>query len=92
MEPIAIGTERNAAVTHARGIDPLCQAIAVTAQLKHPTEDVDFEGIPPPFDHAVLAPSTSPENAAVQAAIAAFQPVQATLGQVARTLDIVNNL
>src|ERR1700690_566366 len=48
--------------------------------------------IPPPFDHAVLAPSASPENMAVQAAVAAYQPVQATLDQVAKTLGIANNI
>jgi putative iron-regulated protein len=51
-----------------------------------------IEAIPPPFDHAVLAPAGSAENNAVQAAIAAYQPVQSTLGQVAQLLGIVNNL
>jgi putative iron-regulated protein len=51
-----------------------------------------IEAIPPPFDHAVLAPAGSAENKAVQAAIAAYQPVQSTLGQVAQLLGIVNNL
>ncbi len=48
--------------------------------------------IPAPFDHAVLAPASSAENKAIQAAVAAFQPVQGTLGQVAQALGIVNNL
>jgi putative iron-regulated protein len=51
-----------------------------------------IEAIPPPFDHAVLAPPKSPENEAVQAAVTAYQPVQGTLDEVARTLGIVNNL
>jgi putative iron-regulated protein len=48
--------------------------------------------IPPPFDHAVLAPAASPENMAVQAAVNALQPLQATLDSVAQALGIVNNL
>ncbi len=51
-----------------------------------------IEAIPPPFDHSVLASPTSPENMAVQAAVAAYQPVQATLDAVAKTLGIANNL
>jgi putative iron-regulated protein len=48
--------------------------------------------IPPPFDHAVLAPAGSPENLAVQAAVNALQPLQATIDSVAQALGIVNNL
>jgi putative iron-regulated protein len=51
-----------------------------------------IEAIPPPFDHAVLAPPTSPENMAVQAAVTAYQPVQATLDQIAQALGIANNI
>jgi putative iron-regulated protein len=48
--------------------------------------------IPPPFDHAVLAPVTSPEHMAVQAAVDAFQPMQGLLDQAAQALGVVNNL
>lgn len=48
--------------------------------------------IPPPFDHAVLAPASAPEHAAVMSAVTAFQPLQGTLDRVAQTLGIVNNL
>jgi putative iron-regulated protein len=51
-----------------------------------------IEAIPPPFDHAVLAPAGSAENRAVQAAVAAFQPVQGTIGRISETLGIINNL
>ncbi|MBV9949251.1 MAG: iron-regulated protein [Myxococcales bacterium] len=51
-----------------------------------------IEAIPPPFDHAVLAPPKSPENDAVQAAVAAFQPVQGMINEAARVLGVVNNL
>ncbi|HEY4013265.1 MAG TPA: imelysin family protein [Polyangiaceae bacterium] len=51
-----------------------------------------IEAIPPPFDHAVLAPAASAENRAVQTAVTAFQPVQGTLGRIAQALGIVNNL
>ena len=51
-----------------------------------------IEAIPPPFDHAVLAPAGSPEHMAVQAAVDAFSPVQMTLDQAATLLGIVNNL
>ncbi len=48
--------------------------------------------IPPPFDHAVLAPDTSAEHMAVAAAVAAFQPMQGLLDAAAKSLGIVNNL
>jgi putative iron-regulated protein len=48
--------------------------------------------IPPPFDHSVLAPATSPEHMAVQAAVDAFQPMQGLLDQAAKALGVVNNL
>lgn len=51
-----------------------------------------IEAIPPPFDHAVLSPPKSEPYEAVRRAVATFQPVQATLDEVARALGIVNNL
>jgi putative iron-regulated protein len=51
-----------------------------------------IQAIPPPLDHAVLAPKTSAAYLAVQAAINAFMPVQGTLDQVSGALGIVNNL
>lgn len=51
-----------------------------------------IEAIPPPFDHAVLAPPTSAAYKAVQAAAAVYAPVQSTLDEAARALGIVNNL
>jgi putative iron-regulated protein len=48
--------------------------------------------IPPPFDHAVLAPAMSAERMAVGAAVAAFQPLQGLLDQTGKALGIVNNL
>ena len=51
-----------------------------------------IEAIPPPFDHAVLAPDDSAEHRAVQAAIDAFAPVQGTMDDAATALGIVNNL
>jgi putative iron-regulated protein len=51
-----------------------------------------LEAIPPPFDHAVLAPPTAPEHVAVQKALDAFAPMQGTLDKIAKALGIVNNL
>jgi putative iron-regulated protein len=51
-----------------------------------------IEAIPPPYDHAVLSPPKSAPYESVRTAVAACQPVQATLDEVARTLGIVNNL
>jgi putative iron-regulated protein len=48
--------------------------------------------IPPPFDHAVLAPPTSPEHMAVGAAVTSLQPLQGLLDQAGQALGIVNNL
>ena len=48
--------------------------------------------IPPPFDHAVLAPAGSPANDAVGAAVQSMQGLQALLDQAAMQLGIVNNL
>jgi putative iron-regulated protein len=78
-------------------------SISQLVKAKNPSLDAQFrmqwsavrsaiEAIPPPFDHAVLAPADSPEHMAVQAAVDAFMPVQMTLDQVATTLGIVNNL
>jgi putative iron-regulated protein len=67
---------------------------ALDAQLRHELSDVRtaIGAIPPPFDHAVLAAPATPENMAVQAAITAYQPVQATIDQAAAALGIKNNL
>jgi putative iron-regulated protein len=48
--------------------------------------------IPPPFDHAVLAPASSPAHLAAQAAVSAFAPLQGSIDSAARALGIVNNL
>jgi putative iron-regulated protein len=48
--------------------------------------------IPPPFDHAVLAPADSPANMAVEAALTVYQPVQATFDEAAGVLGVTNNL
>ncbi|MGZ3443331.1 MAG: imelysin family protein, partial [Polyangia bacterium] len=48
--------------------------------------------IPPPFDHAVLAPVDSPAYQAVLATVQAFMPLQQLLDQGATALGIVNNL
>ena len=48
--------------------------------------------IPPPFDHAVLAPVGTDAHTKVQAAIDAFAPVQATIHQVADALGITINI
>lgn len=78
------------------GISDLVRAKnpALDAQLRQQLQSVRaaIEAIPPPFDHAVLAPATAPENMAVQAAVTAFQPVQTTLDQVAMVLGVANNL
>jgi putative iron-regulated protein len=51
-----------------------------------------IEAIPPPFDHAVLAPAGSPESNAVQAAVDAMKPLQMLFDEAATALGIVNNL
>jgi putative iron-regulated protein len=48
--------------------------------------------IPPPFDHAVIAPATSDAHQAVQAAIDAFTPLQPTIDAVAAALNVTINL
>jgi putative iron-regulated protein len=48
--------------------------------------------IPPPFDHDVLAPDSSPQRMAVKAAVDALQLLQGMLDQAAQDLSIVNNL
>jgi len=48
--------------------------------------------IPPPFDHAVLAPAGSSANDAVAAAVQSMQSLQGLLDQAAMQLGIVNNL
>ncbi len=48
--------------------------------------------IPPPFDHAVLAPDTAPERMAVKAAVDTLQPLQGLFEQAAKTLGVVTNL
>jgi putative iron-regulated protein len=44
--------------------------------------------IPPPLDHAILAAPTSDANMKVQAAIAAFMPLESTIDQVGQLLDV----
>lgn len=51
-----------------------------------------IDAIPPPFDHAVLAPDGSPERNAVQAAVDSFSSLRTTLDDVATALGIINNL
>jgi putative iron-regulated protein len=67
---------------------------AVDAQLRQQLSAMRsaIEAIPGPFDHSVLAPAGSLGRAAVQAAVDAMRPLQATLDQAAQVLGIVNNL
>ncbi len=48
--------------------------------------------IPPPFDHAVLAPEESDAHQKVKAALDAFSPLQTTLHSIAETLGVTINL
>jgi putative iron-regulated protein len=98
VEDVYVGHYRTTAGVTLQGpsISDLvrAKAPALDAQVRAQLEAVRtaIGAIPPPFDHAVLAAPASPENKAVQAAVAAYQPVQSTLGQVAQLLGIVNNL
>jgi putative iron-regulated protein len=67
---------------------------ALDAQLRQTLIQVRaaIEAIPPPYDHAVLAPADSPENLAVQAAVQALMPLQQQLDDAATALGIINNL
>jgi putative iron-regulated protein len=67
---------------------------ALDAQIRQQLSDIRaaIGAIPPPFDHAVLAAADSPANQAVQAAVAAFVPLQDLLNQAATALGVVNNL
>jgi putative iron-regulated protein len=98
IEDVYTGHYRTSDGTHMQG-----PSLSDLVRAKSPTLDgqiraqmgavlTSIEAIPPPFDHAVLAPAASPENRAVQTAVTAFQPVQGTLGQIAQVLGIVNNL
>jgi putative iron-regulated protein len=51
-----------------------------------------IDAIPPPFDHAVIAPPSSDAHAKVQAAIDTLTPLRGTLMQLAQTLGVSINL
>lgn len=51
-----------------------------------------IEAIPPPFDHAVLAPVGSDAHDKVQAALDALKPMADTIRQVAKTLGVTVNI
>jgi len=48
--------------------------------------------IPPPFDHAVLAPVDSDPHQKVQAALDALAPLAATMRQIAMALGVTVNI
>ncbi len=101
----ALGIE-NAYLGHYKKLDGTTvqgSALADLVKAKNPALDTQLrqqiaavrsaiEAIPPPFDHAVLAPVGSPEHNAAQAAVDAFAPLQGTLDNVATILGIVNNI
>ena len=65
-------------------------AMTMTSQLAAAVAAVD--AIPPPFDHAVLAPVGSDAHDKVQAALDALAPLAPTLRQIAMTLGVTVNI
>jgi putative iron-regulated protein len=51
-----------------------------------------IDAIPPPFDHAVIAPEGSAPRDAVKAALETFKPMVESLQQMAELLDIKVNI
>jgi len=51
-----------------------------------------IEAIPPPFDHAVIAPVDSDAHQKVQAALDALAPLAATIRQIATALGVTVNI
>src|SRR5690349_14031320 len=51
-----------------------------------------IDAIPPPFDHAVIAPEGSAPRDAVKAALDTFEPMAESLRQMAKLLDIKVNI
>jgi hypothetical protein len=62
----------------------------MTSQLAAARAAID--AIPPPFDHAVLAPVGSDAHDKVQAALDALAPLAATIRQIATTLGVTVNI
>jgi putative iron-regulated protein len=65
-------------------------ALTMTSQLAAARAAID--AIPPPFDHAVLAPVGSDAHDKVQAALDALAPLAATIRQIATTLGVTVNI
>jgi putative iron-regulated protein len=51
-----------------------------------------IDAIPPPFDHAVIAPEDSAPHQAVRAALDTFKPMIESLQQMAKLLDVKVNI
>jgi putative iron-regulated protein len=65
-------------------------AAMMTSQLA--AAQAAIAAIPPPFDHAVLAPADSDAHAKVQAALDALSPLAATMRQIATALGVTVNI
>jgi putative iron-regulated protein len=65
-------------------------AAMMTAQLAAATAAI--AAIPPPFDHAVIAPADSDANMKVKAALDALAPLAATIRQIATALGVTVNI
>jgi putative iron-regulated protein len=62
----------------------------MTAQLQ--AAQAAIAAIPPPFDHAVIAPPDSDANMKVKAALDALSPLAATIRQIATALGVTVNI
>jgi putative iron-regulated protein len=73
-------------------VDAKDHALAMTmmAQLSAARDAVN--AIPPPFDHAVIAPAGTDAHDKVQAALDALAPLAATIRQIATTLGVTVNI
>jgi len=65
-------------------------AATMTTQLA--AASAAIAAIPPPFDHAVLAPADSDAHQKVQAALDALAPLAATIRQIATALGVTVNI
>lgn len=73
-------------------VDAKDHALAMTMTTELAAARAAIDAIPPPFDHAVLAPAGSDAHDKVQAALDALAPLAATIRQIAMTLGVTVNI
>ena len=68
------------------------RALAMTMMTQLAAARDAVNAIPPPFDHAVIAPAGTDAHDKVQAALDALAPLAATIRQIATTLGVTVNI